>query len=408
MKREQHPLDQFLKDKLDSRSFEYQDAYWEAASELLGDQKRQRRGFWVWMLLGIGLVSGTIGWAMFSPAPEFNTSAVFAHLVWDSDWEFPDSCLMQTALASQQNVREMSPAQLERQEATSWVQGASGKPHGGDEDGNSEMNRFSSQEMYNVLARPETQRQPDWEEAFVVEGMKRKHYSLKNALKTTFLWKAPGDWKRYRHTIGITAGTQLAPSWRSQQLGSPSISPVLGMYYRYALTPTIRLQTGLLYQQRGSLNRDTAFTSVAFGFGRTENSTILSSRSLHFASLPITAEIAIGNRQSISLGVEPSLLLGVRTNVQEVTTGEVISTTSPDDVTWNYPQGYRKWDVSLQAGYNHYLGQGLRIGTVASYGLRDLTDNAYFTTGWIDRQINWRVWLEYDLKMFGSNGEIGR
>ncbi len=51
MKRKQHPLDQLLKQKLDTRSFEYQDAYWEAASELLGDQGQKRRGFWVWMLL---------------------------------------------------------------------------------------------------------------------------------------------------------------------------------------------------------------------------------------------------------------------------------------------------------------------------------------------------------------------
>lgn len=401
MKREQHPLDQFLKQKLDSRSFEYQDAYWEAASELLGDQGRKRRGFWVWMLLVFGLVSGTMGWAMFSPAPVLNFDSAYAHMVWDSDWEYPDSCLIATKSAELLVNGDPSAIRLSEGDVR---QGGTLDNKGSVEPTGREPlpNLYSSQELYNTLATAPNQRQIGWEQAVQLEGMKRKNYSLKNALQTTFFWKAPGDWKQNRHSLGLTIGTQLVPAWRGQQIGQASIAPVVGGYYRYALTPTIRLQTGLLYQQRGSLNRDTTFTSVAFGFGRTETSTTLTSKSLHFASLPITAEFAIGNRQSISIGVEPSVLLGVKTNVHNVlnTEGDIVGTQPV--TTWNYPQGYRSWDVSVQAGYNYYLGQGLRIGTVASYGLRDLTDNAYFTQGWIDRQVNWRIWVEYDLKTFGS------
>lgn len=401
MKRKQHPLDQLLKQKLDTRSFEYQDAYWEAASELLGDQGRKRRGFWVWMLLAFGLVSGTMGWAMFSPAPVLPSDSAFAHMVWNSDWEFPDSCLMAPVNAEEQsdlNGSAIAFVEEGRKKTDRSTRRESSIPSTVD----SLHNQFSSQEIYNTLAKPETQRVIDWEEQIEVAGMMRRNYSLKNALLTSFFWKAPGDWKRNRHSLGITVGTQLAPAWRGGQTGQPSISPVIGGYYRYALSPNIRLQTGLLYQQRSNLNRDTTFTSLEFGFGRTENSTTLSSKSLHFASLPITAEFAIGNRQSISIGVEPSLLLGVRTNVENVLNAEGQTSSSEPETTWNYPQGYRSWDVSIQAGYHYYLGQGLRIGTVASYGLRDLTDNAYFTQGWIDRQLNWRVWLEYDLKTFGS------
>lgn len=400
MKRDQHPLDQLLKQKLDNRSFEYQDAYWEAASELLGDQRRKRRGFWVWILLGIGLVSGSIGLAMFSPAPEFPSDSVFAHMIWDSDWEFPDSCLLASALVVEQNSQGVTIAfeehgRKKRQRSTPTER----ITHSAVDSLN---NKFSSQEIYTALSQPESQRTIDWENQIELEGIFRRNYSLKNALLTSFFWKAPGDWKQNRHSIGLTLGTQLAPAWRGEQVGQPSIAPVVGGYYRYALTPTIRLQTGLLYQQRSSLNRDTTFTSLEYGFGLTENSTTLSSKSLHFASLPITAEFAIGSRQSISIGVEPSVLLGVKTNVENLLNVEGDISHSQPETTWNYPQGYRSWDVSIQAGYHYYLGQGLRIGTVAGYGLRDLTNNSYFTQGWIDRQLNWRVWLEYDLKTFGA------
>lgn len=401
MKREQHPLDQLLKQKLDNRSFEYQDAYWEAASELLGDQGRKRRGFWVWMLLAFGLVSGTMGWAMYSPTPEFPSDSVFAHITWESDWEFPDSCLKALAVITKQ-ANQQPPVMLF---GNVGPRIHSTPPPGEDRDQagmEPSRNDFSSQQLYNTLSKPAIQRQADWEEEVLLEGMKRKNYSLQNSLLTSFFWKAPGDWKQNRHSIGLTLGTQLAPAWRGEKLGQPSIAPVFGGYYRYALSPTIRVQTGLLYQQRGSLNRDTTFTSLEFGFGRTENSTTLSSKSLHFASLPITAEFAIGSRQSISIGVEPSVLLGVKTNVENLLNLDDEISNSQPETTWNYPQGYRSWDVSIQAGYNYYLGQGLRIGTVASYGLRDLTDNSYFTQGWIDRQLNWRVWFEYDLKTFGS------
>lgn len=402
MKREQHPLDQLLKQKLDTRSFEYQDAYWEAASELLGDQGRKRRGFWVWMLLAFGLVSGTMGWAMFSPAPEFPSDSAFAHMIWDSNWEFPDSCLMALAVVSEQdNHHQVAPIRsIEESEREIVRSTRRERIHHSTND--SLPSQFSSQEMYNTLSRPESQRKIDWQQKIELEGIKRKNYSLKNSLLTSFFWKAPGDWRRNRHSLGLTVGTQLAPAWRGQQVGQPSIAPVIGGYYRYALSPNIRLQTGLLYQQRGSLNRDTTFTSLEFGFGRTESSTTLSSKSLHFASLPLTVEFAIGNRQSVSIGVEPSVLLGVKTHVENVLDIEGQRSSTQPETTWNYPQGYRSWDVSVQAGYNYYLGQGLRIGTVASYGLRDLTDNSYFTQGWIDRQLNWRVWLEYDLKTFGS------
>lgn len=401
MKRKQHPLDQLLKQKLDSRSFEYQDAYWEAASELLGDQGRKRRGFWVWMLLAFGLVSGTMGWAMFSPAPVLNPDSAFSHMVWESDWEFPDSCLMVSAVAVEQHNQNLR--------STVSVEDSKGKIHRSTRRErishsvvDSLNNQFSSQEMYTTLSQPESQRQIDWEAQIELEGILRRNYSLKNSFLTSFFWKAPGDWKHNRHSIGLTIGTQLAPAWRGEKLVQPSIAPIIGGYYRYALSPNIRLQTGILYQQRSSLNRDTTFTSLAFGFGRTESSTTLSSKSLHFASLPITAEFAIGNRQSISIGIEPSVLLGVKTEVENLLNVEGEMSHMQPETTWNYPQGYRSWDLSVQAGYNYYLGQGLRIGTVASYGLRDLTDNAYFTQGWIDRQLNWRVWLEYDLKTFGS------
>lgn len=401
MKRKQHPLDQLLKQKLDTRSFEYQDAYWEAASELLGDQGKKRRGFWVWMLLAFGLVSGTMGWAMFSPAPEFLPDSVYAHMVWNSDWEFPDSCLMAQAIAEEQHDLNESSIAFGGEERRK-TRRSTYRETDTHSTVDSLHNQFSSQEIYNTLAKPESQRVIDWEEQIEVAGMMRRNYSLKHSLLTSFFWKAPGDWKRNRHSLGLTVGTQLAPAWRGEQTGQPSIAPVVGAYYRYALSPTVRLQTGILYQQRSNLNRDTTFTSLEFGFGRTENSTTLSSKSLHFASLPITAEFAIGNRQSISIGVEPSVLIGVRTNVENVLNAEGQTNRTEPETTWNYPQGYRNWDVSLQAGYHYYLGQGLRIGTVASYGLRDLTDNAYFTQGWIDRQLNWRIWVEYDLKTFGS------
>lgn len=54
-----HQFDDFLKNKLEQREFEFKDAYWADALELIeADEKDNRWGFLYWLLLGLLLLAG--------------------------------------------------------------------------------------------------------------------------------------------------------------------------------------------------------------------------------------------------------------------------------------------------------------------------------------------------------------
>ena len=397
MNREQHPLDQFLKEKLSERSFAYQDKYWEAASEMIGHENRRRRGWIFWLLAGLMILPiGILGWSTLRLAPDYAT--MWADSSWESTFVFPDSCLMGSG--AMVAVAEVQRPASEGQEVSS----------GSRRDLPSSLparstitDTLTSQELYQTLRKDQAILTTSLVEREVaITAMRLRGFQFLPFLLSPRVPKEAGDWKQFRHTLSLRVGSQLAPAWRGGAATQPGFSAMIGLDYRYALTPVIRLRTSLLYQQRAGLNRDTTFTSVQFGFGREEFSTTLENRSLHFVSVPIAMEMELGSRTGISLGIEPSYLIGIRTAVVESSS---LDATNSDvsKTTWGYTQGYRRWDVSLQAGMHHYLGQGLRVGTTASYGLRDLTFNDYFRQGFTDRQINVRLWLNVDLPSFRSN-----
>lgn len=395
MNREQHPLDQFLKDKLSERSFSYQDSYWEAASQLIGHDRRRRRGWIFWVLGGLMILPiGILGWSTFFLASD--STALWAQSDWNSNWEFPDTCLMTSHLVS---ATYLTGASTDQNPASIQEIPVSRYPSANNGGEALEMpQRISSQELYNQLNQTAGTFEATAEPEIELLAMRVRKFQLLPFLFTPKAPKEAGDWKRFRHVLSARVGTQLAPAWRGGATTQPGLAPLLGVEYRYALTPTVRVRTGVLYRQRAGLNRDTTFTSVSFGFGREESSTTLENRSLHFVSLPVSAEFEVGARTGISLGAEASYLLGVRTDVLSV---NELGTSASSETSWRYPQGYQRWDLAVQAGMHHYLGQGLRIGTSASYGLRDLTLNEYFSQGLTDRQINVRLWLSYDLATFG-------
>lgn len=77
-------LDNFFKDKFDNRDFEYKDAYWEAAQQLIEDdeKRRRRRGlWWLYGLLGILIVFiGYFGFSTYNSAiDQVNTTAPGNH-----------------------------------------------------------------------------------------------------------------------------------------------------------------------------------------------------------------------------------------------------------------------------------------------------------------------------------------
>ncbi|MEZ4824862.1 MAG: outer membrane beta-barrel protein [Bacteroidia bacterium] len=207
---------------------------------------------------------------------------------------------------------------------------------------------------------------------------------------------------RKRHYLGISLGTGISPGFQNNRTdkADATFSPVVGLRYAYAVTPAIRLQTGILYQGRGGLHADSTYRSTDFSFGAETMATTISPQTLHYLEIPLVADIRLRGRHSLLAGANLSLLLNARSEVRR----QLILPFETQDMEttkeWGYTQGFRPMDMSLTAGYRYYLGRGTRVGFQGNYGLRDITEQGFFRNAVMDRNLQFRFILEYDLAHF--------
>ncbi len=54
-------LDDFIKGKMDQREFEFNEAHWMNATQMIDAQeKKRRKGFWLWLFFGMILILGVV------------------------------------------------------------------------------------------------------------------------------------------------------------------------------------------------------------------------------------------------------------------------------------------------------------------------------------------------------------
>lgn len=408
---DRHPLDDFLQSKLAEEQIPFQERYWEAASLLLDQQRKRRKVLlWIWCGLGVGLGMGAM-WGIFihgSATPQKSALATAVVIEQTSPRE-PDSCLVSelkhdtsrfiasSLQSSAEKITERDARrETKRESRRDSAHQAGGEAdnssrHASDRDPASMMDvRFSSAALYDQLSKSSETLPAAWEREMSLQAIRHRKAVLQLGGWGALPPPVAGEWRQHRHTWGMMLGGQLAPAWQGPSAMQASATPLIGVFGTWALRPGLRLEGGLLYQGRTALQRDSSFTSVSFGFGREESSITLASQSLHFLSFPFGLHARLASRHSLSAGIELSWLGGIYTRVSSTSTS---GNQPAESYSWNYPQGYRRWDVALQAGYFYSLGQGLRVGTVVSYGIRDLTDNTYFTQGLVDRQAHGRIIL---------------
>lgn len=381
-------MDEFFRAKAGKAQYPFKEEYWEAAEALIeADQRRLAALWWRWALAALAMLvlsaAGAWGWYQHTQASHPELWATPAA----STFWLPDTCgqpaeervwkreepgqartpTLATSASSTAGPRELQNQTKRRRERSAAV---------------------SSGEWYAALAQPATQQDEQVLTEIELAALRARSYRLRlpwQAEAPLFPSSLPN---RQRHHLSVLAGQQLSPAWDADDPQRPSIAPVAGLRYRYEWTPRVQLQAGISYEQRGQLNRDTTFTSVEFGFGRNTSSVRLVTRRLHFLALPLALQLRLASRHHLFLGVAPVWLAGIRTEVQE---GE------QRQQSFRYPQGYRRWDLALQVGYEYSLAPGWHLNLQADAGLRDLTDDAYFQAGRMDRNINARIQLVYDL-----------
>ncbi len=205
-----------------------------------------------------------------------------------------------------------------------------------------------------------------------------------------------------RHALGITTGSNLSLGLINQGPTRSSIGalPYVGIHYSFDPKPTsplLRLESGVFLMSRNGLSGSRSFRSVNFGFGFEEEIITLTPKALHALEIPLAASFRVRNRHYVTVGASGSYLIEITTQ-ERLQRNDDFGTSTPDKKNvWGYRKGFNKLDAGAQIGYRYYLGRGFSLNLQGYYGLMDLTDNDFWENDQFDRNMQLRLFLRYDL-----------
>lgn len=245
------------------------------------------------------------------------------------------------------------------------------------------------------------------EEAFSKQKPERKFpelYSLENEFVFNRATRSPGlIYQPFpespRNALSWIGGVNLSQGFQNGLPNRATFTgfPVVGLGYRRMLAPRWDLNLGLFYQARGGLNSDTTVVSRYLGFGGREETESLEINSLHYLEVPISVSYYLRGRHRVQAGAYMAYLLGARATLRQqvIENGRLISERSSK--VYGIRQGFNAWDYGLMLGYGFQANKQLRIGTQLYWGMADVSENSFFENVQMDRNLQLRVSLSYDL-----------
>ncbi len=414
-------LDDFLKRKLQERQHEMKPGYWAAAQELIDAQadqpKKKRRGWWLLLILLIGSSVGFGYWLnhryleQVAQTPELSLKNKENSYKANSTPTPQAEALNPLSMVTSEN--KVASSNLIR--STSNSNGSSfdaGANHGHGEESISmveEQDQLIAKEGPFKKLRAALLK--DTTLSAQIEGTEKLDLGSVYALKDHSAWLTQNNLEHLavqsdevggrpvRHYLDVEAGLSLIQNWDNVSANASGFhqSPTLGFTYGYALRPGARIQTGIRYQSRAGLDSDTTFVNRNFGFGLIDTLSRVSPQRLHQVAIPLLIDLRVHNRHYLRAGLQANVLLDASGRLIKSQATEAGVTEFSNESRWGYRQGFQPWDVNVSLGYHYYLGRGWRLGLTGLYGLRDQTREEFFGNGQVNRQVELRVQLSYNL-----------
>lgn len=444
MSKHDKDFDQYIKKAVEGKTFEFDEAYWEAARQLVdrklpvGQPRRFRGGGVLGMVIFLITWAGAIAWPwLYEPGFEGSAQA------WSGTRNAPDSFVVRDIYWETPEKEFSFPEGKSVSPSTARASKGQTSPAGVVEGANSPQNLFSRKEM-------NTRKQEGGGEQ--VDGQRRVPGGKTRSTKSdpedvrllsigredtldgnaalipgnTLLWpidvqtptwsaqldltgksplqvpieKRQRDNPMPRHQVGLIFGANLSPGLKNgaDQRAGWSTHPLVGVRYAYRLQPRLALSAGAQVQGRGGLNAGRSYESLTYGFGYEREITTLIPQRAYFLNIPLLAQYQIKGPHTLHLGLSYARLLGAQVAkevYQEDSFSLRLGGESAND--WGITQGIARQDLGILLGYGYYLGKGWHLGWETQYGLNDLTPDSFYQNQTIDHNLQIRVHLTYDL-----------
>lgn len=347
-------LDDFINKKLEQREFEFKDAYWADALDLIeADEKGKRRGFWFLLLAGLVLLTG-LGYATYAPymqqlhhPSDENSSFVTDNTVKNINLDRPVSENNATTIENQFTSNENKTSEIASNDNTSSNQNVEisnketqdPKPKVHTSINNSvlgvtpptDTNGFTTKQEVAEAATPITtvtttssSLNPN-----SISDVATTDLTSKNAIQTPITaveaarsasptvgleiqdiqaltsemadlpaivptWEVPDNfdhlYKKNLFSAGIRAGSLMYLSLPNGQIGY-----TFGFAGKYKLNEKWSFNTDILYHvRRHQFNITNEANIIEYSFGRTETTQTLRPSELHSFEVPLYVSVGFG------------------------------------------------------------------------------------------------------------------
>lgn len=406
-------LDQFFKDKLQDREFEFKDVYWQDAEQLIEQDKRKKRLIWWkwlagWLLLLLLIIAGGL-WLTLGPRVQSSPEQKEIKENNLAEQSGPVK-KVDTASGNAETFVELDSLNTEKGRQSSIkkrkkIPGLKEHHLLQNKDKTPELNHKGEPEWFELPKAVRDKEKEDASEAmreFVVD-QSQLDSSFRKSEKVLMagLSFLPGRWNSIEANMSDLP-IPGKPLWLEGSVESPRLSRVkFGLQFSAMTYPNTRgdnlsfiglaggldiayklknhyyLETAVQLRRRtGTFAKVDETQVLFFSFGRSSSKFELLPSALYYLEMPLGLSRSFGFHH-LEAGITTSYLLGVKGALENTQNPELVQDLIKAERGWVEQDGFKKWHWDIYLGYSWQYSKKMGLQFSLNYTPGTILDPSF-------------------------------
>lgn len=201
------------------------------------------------------------------------------------------------------------------------------------------------------------------------------------------------------NVVSIDAGVNCNLGWSYHDtIEACGFNPLFGIGFAHYFNAKWALNSGIQYGSMVNFNATKKeFSSTKYDFGYNLIDTVINTRSLYYAVLPLQLQYYFNNKNSVGIGGTISYLVNTKSDVAVYSKNSFGISGISTNKQFGFMSGFRQWDASVSLAYRRRITEKLTVGVLTNYGLFDIKSDAFFLKQKFERNIGLKLIVTYDL-----------